>query len=329
MSKGDFMITKDFILYLNLIDEYQQYSIRSFNKLDIALTPIQEKKKLPGLEYFTTYMTYPYGGLLIEYVNTSLNEIQYIVGETIKNYFLSSINNYDIYELLGILNNTLFHKLGLSDPLRCFLLGELKNSIDTLYCNYIEGKGTYLLLDFHALKESHDYAEKFCYDIINNVKKPWGEYPDEILLPAQISYTSENKFVIDYMINSLDSMIYLDFFNVQKYAITFNQCENCGKYFVPTKRSDEKYCDNFFKDGKTCKELGYETKLKKDKFKSAYRSAYKTQRARIKYNSHTKNYEEIHFKPWEQAAKHALSDFANKNDIEGFKKWLIDNKDSF
>ncbi|MDR2025585.1 MAG: DUF6076 domain-containing protein [Hungatella sp.] len=323
------MITKDFTLYLNLIDDYQQYSIRSFNKLDISLTPIQEKKKLPGLEYFTMYMTLSYGSLLIEYVNTPLNELQNIVKETVKSYFLSSINNFDIYELLGVLNNTIFHRLGLSDPLRCFLLGELKHSIETLYCNYIDDKGTYLLLDIHALKESHDYAKKFCNDIINKVKKPWGEYPDEILLPAKISYTSGNKFIIDYMIDSLDSMVYLEFFNVQKYGITFNQCENCGKYFVPTKRSDEKYCDNFFKDGKTCKDVGYEMKIKNDEFKTAYRTAYKTQRARIKYNSHISNYEEIHFKPWEQAAKQALSDFTTKNDIEGFKKWLKANKDSF
>jgi hypothetical protein len=327
MSRGENMITKNFSLYVNLIDDYRQYNFRSFNKLDIVLTEEQNEEVLWGLGYFIMSGTRSYGSLLIEYVNLSLIELQNITKKTIESYLSSS--NFDIYELLKILNINIFRQMGLSDQLRCLILGELKHSIEALYCNYVEGEGTYLTLDNQALKESHDYAEKFCGDIINKVEKPWGEYPDEILLPAKISYTSDKKFRIDYMIDNLESMIYLEFFNVQKYGITFNKCENCGKYFVPEKRSDEKYCDNFFKDGKTCKDVGYEMKIKNDEFKTAYRTAYKTQRARIKYNSHISNYEETHFKPWEQAAKKALSNFTTKNDIEGFKKWLTDNKDSF
>ena len=95
------------------------------------------------------------------------------------------------------------------------------------------------------------------------------------------------------------------------------------------KRSDEIYCDNIFKNDKTCKELGYENKSKKDFFKSAYRTAYKTQRARIKYNTHRSDYEKKCFTPWNDAAKQALAKFQAKNDLEGFKKWLKDNKDKY
>ena len=28
-------------------------------------------------------------------------------------------------------------------------------------------------------------------------------------------------------------------------------CENCGKYFIPKNKSNEKYCNNIFKNGKT------------------------------------------------------------------------------
>ena len=38
--------------------------------------------------------------------------------------------------------------------------------------------------------------------------------------------------------------------------IEIKKCKNCGKFFVPEKRSDELYCNNIFENDKTCKEVG-------------------------------------------------------------------------
>ena len=54
------------------------------------------------------------------------------------------------------------------------------------------------------------------------------------------------------------------------------KCKNCGKYFVPVNRSDEQYCNRIQANGKTCKEQGYSTKIRGDRLRSIYRTAYKT-----------------------------------------------------
>ena len=178
-----------------------------------------------------------------------------------------------------------------------------------------------------SIKIACDYCSDYCSLVAKKYDINFGHTNIEIR--CNITLNKNNTITMNYIIEDLFAIASLEHFKIVSHHIPIKVCENCGKYFIPLTRSDEKYCNNHYKDGKTCKELGYETKLKKDKFKTTYRSAYKTQRARIKYNSHITNYEELHFKPWEQAAKQALSDFTTKNDVEGFKKWLIDHKDSF
>lgn len=190
---------------------------------------------------------------------------------------------------------------------------------------------TNILIDECIMLDSLETACNYCRDYCSLIVKKYNINlgHTSMSLRCDIELGLDNNITMSYRIEDLFEIAGLEHFKVVSFQIPIKECENCSKYFIPSARSDEKYCDNYYKDGKTCKELGYEIKLKKDKFKTAYRSAYKTQRARIKYNSHITDYEELHFKPWEQAAKQALSDFTTKNDIEGFKKWLIDNKDSF
>lgn len=56
------------------------------------------------------------------------------------------------------------------------------------------------------------------------------------------------------------------------------QCKNCRKYFIPDNLRDIKYCNNIFKDNKTCKQLGkqisYKKSLKNDKLLDMYRKRY-------------------------------------------------------
>ena len=111
--------------------------------------------------------------------------------------------------------------------------------------------------------------------------------------------------------------------------IPIKQCENCKKFFSPAKRSDEIYCDRVYKNGKTCKELGYSLKIADDPFKAAFTKARKTHHARIRYNKHIKDYKEKHYEPWLQAATQAKDKYKADNDIEGFKKWLKQHDNSF
>ena len=157
---------------------------------------------------------------------------------------------------------------------------------------------------------------------------------ERIMLDAQaihvkIDFTNKDGIFMIYYMSDLFSLLAFDINEIKKNNIVIKRCENCGKYFIPQNRSDEKYCDKIFKNNKTCKEVGYEMKLKKDSFKSEYRKAYKTQHARIKYNSHIPDYMIKHFDPWNDAAKAAMKEYEAKNDIAGFRKWIEENKNTY
>ena len=53
------------------------------------------------------------------------------------------------------------------------------------------------------------------------------------------------------------------------------KCKNCGRYFIPEDLRDIKYCNNIFKNNKTCKQLekqiSYKKSLKDDKLLDMYR----------------------------------------------------------
>lgn len=136
-------------------------------------------------------------------------------------------------------------------------------------------------------------------------------------------------FYTTYSIEYIHSLIYLELINLSNKNLRIRPCENCGHYFLPSKRSDEIYCDRIFKNIKTCKDVGYAEKEKKDPIKNLYTTARKTQHARIRYNSHIPDYKEKHFEPWKKAAEEARDKFQKTNNVEGFKKWIEENKNKY
>ncbi len=112
-------------------------------------------------------------------------------------------------------------------------------------------------------------------------------------------------------------------YQVFKINITINKCANCGKYFIPSSRADEIYCDNIFKGNRTCKQIGYEQKVKSDEFMRAYRTAYKTMNAKKNRNIKNNPHAEKDFAKWTYAAKDKLDAAQNgKISLAEFKEWL-------
>lgn len=94
--------------------------------------------------------------------------------------------------------------------------------------------------------------------------------------------------------NDLESLLMFEYTKIKNNQLLIKRCANCGKYFIPSNRSDEIYCDNIFRSGKTCKQVGYEEKEKKTLLKYFNTKARKTQHARIRYNIKNKpNYKKI------------------------------------
>lgn len=163
-----------------------------------------------------------------------------------------------------------------------------------------------------------------------------GDYTDMLL--SGTNSKMEIKFALyedmsglytEYQVKDVFAFMSLELINVQIHAIVIKQCENCKHFFIPNNRSDEIYCDRVFKDGKTCKQVGYSIKEKNDPFKHLFTTARKTQHARIRYNEHIKDYKEKHYTPWLAAAQEAKKKYEATNDIDGFRKWIEDNKNAF
>ena len=274
----------------------------------------------------------PIGDVLVELANIQMDDIIKSISksfESLKDG--STITDVEVGELFSIAVYKDLQKI-LSQPLAQLICLHI---IKGFYEPDVESDETGTVMDFadiignlfSEISESLTLAK----DLIEN-RLSDNEIRD-IKQHIGVNLATESEFFkgIDYVyhIYDLNSFIIFDYVHTKKQSITIKTCQNCGKYFIPLKRVDEIYSDSMCENGKTCKQIGYENKLKKDVFKTAYRRAYKTQRARIKYNAHIQNYEQLHFKPWEAAAKKALEEYTAKNDIDGFEKWLKDYRDSF
>lgn len=129
---------------------------------------------------------------------------------------------------------------------------------------------------------------------------------------------------IIYYFNSFDDLVLFDFYQMSVEKPIVKQCANCGKYFIPISRSDEIYCDNEYRNEKTCKQLGYEVKVSKDELLKPYRTAYKTQHAKMQRNkTNMPNYKKKYFDVWVSEAKKKLKQ-AKDGSITAneFKQWL-------
>lgn len=93
------------------------------------------------------------------------------------------------------------------------------------------------------------------------------------------------------------------------------KCKNCGKYFVPQKRSDAIYCDRQAPQdsSKTCKEYGarqaWQKTLNENEAAGLYRKIYMSKQMLVKRNPDIKAYQEafewfkVESKRWKAAVK--------------------------
>lgn len=327
-------------MHIPFKDDYSFSIIPDYKKgcYLIPIAIVEQNKQL--------YEIYPFGGFLADLANLDVCFIQNFLKTPVKKIFelchtnilRNNPNDYDeatkviadhYYEInnnfdiiCNLYSNEVYSYL--SRVLASDILDRLEeinyspaNVNDLLFPNiiYLEELKN---LSVKLIKKDYKSIDQWDYDLITNT---------QIILNIEDPLSSTSYY--SYKIKKISDIIAIDNVNFQKNNTTIKLCQNCGKYFIPSSRSDEIYCDNIYKDGKTCKEMGYEIKLKNDEFKTAYRRAYKTQRARIKYNNHIEKYEELHFTPWEKAAKQALAEYTTKNNIEGFLKWIKDNKDLY
>lgn len=95
--------------------------------------------------------------------------------------------------------------------------------------------------------------------------------------------------------------------------VEIKKCQICGEEFVPSKRSDELYCQK-------CKKAAFNTIKIDDIYYTEYRKTYKTISARAKRHGTSSKIDE-----WRINAKKEMECRRSKKDFEGFYVWLKDS----
>lgn len=165
-----------------------------------------------------------------------------------------TFTNYKTYLDLyfGILDNKKFKKQNLSYFQSFFMLDfdipKHKMSQFFIENNQITLANNMLLSCYKNLKEKtkkEHLSDDEVYSELFEMNKN--------LLKGNEIFTLRN-----YEISSLKDLFCVFFNYLLENNITINKCKNCGKYFIPANRTDEKYCKNISpqNSNKTCKEIG-------------------------------------------------------------------------
>lgn len=236
------------------------------------------------------------GSFLIEFLNTDFRK---------RKNFDSFVTKYYFIDLYAKLLSKKFNEKSIFSFK--FTNKELQNLLDNMYEKYSEdfivfgeifrdianAKSRYKLLSNLSRSENSKVAETFDIKAYNlSTKDYWQqleEYSDlfdDICVDFRmIDFTGlyeQNNITneIPYSFRSKDflNIIYLSFKHIECYKHPILQCENCKKLFIPDSAHDIKYCNNIFKNNKTCKqlapELKYQKTLKADPVLQKYRSRY-------------------------------------------------------
>ncbi len=94
-------------------------------------------------------------------------------------------------------------------------------------------------------------------------------------------------------------------------------CQYCGRYFIPSIRQDEIYCDLPNVDGKSCREKGakqtYKEKLEKDSVLQEYRKAYQKKFMEVSRSNGDKQKKE-NFDNWKVEIQEMLKQYKEDKD---------------
>ena len=182
----------------------------------------------------------------------------------------------------------------------------------------------------HRVLSAH--LSKYVRENIDNTENIIHNYLyNEKMLEKSLNFVNYTHYSPQFQeevlyLKSFDDVVKYDMINLFKKNIKINICENCGQYFVPIKRNDEKYCNFNYLNGKSCRDVGYENKVNANEILKTYRTIYKTQNARKQRNKDNIIDIENKFRKWTVYAKEQLNLCQNgKIDLEQMKANISKN----
>lgn len=212
---------------------------------------------------------------------------------------------------------------------KCYLIDIEKKTVTKEF-----NLGNFLIGLFEGTNASQKYLIEFLlnnhadllYKALGNELSKMGPFKCRIFSGIEIE--SDLKMPLEvYTFESYNDFILFILYRAAALNIQFNKCKNCGKYFVPTTKSNEIYCTRVFRNGKTCRDIGYELSVQSDEITKLYRNAYKAQNAKKQRNKDIANVDKL-FSNWAFEAKKMYKLCKdNKIKFDELSKWLKDNQD--
>ena len=144
---------------------------------------------------------------------------------------------------------------------------------------------------------------------------------NDSFIPMTNVYTSEKLSNIVFVV--------LEQF-VKNSNLPIKSCQYCGRYFVPSVRQDELYCDLPSEDGKSCREKGakqtYKKNLEKIPALLEYRKAYQKKFMEVARSDNNKKLKKD-FDSWKKLAQSKIRDYKQGKVTEDeLYRWIIENK---
>lgn len=131
-----------------------------------------------------------------------------------------------------------------------------------------------------------------------------------------------------YDMNSVQDWFRYEFMYLAKGNVLYKQCKNCGRFFIPSGRSDSEYCDRLdASSSKTCKEVGaintFAKKHENDEIHQAYQKAYR----RMDSRKRTMYISKKEFSDWSKTARERRKMCEEGQiSLEEFQAWLDESK---
>ena len=330
-------------LYLHNVDQKIDYDKRQV-KLVLKKTKF-DGLKYPGLLYFP--YTESFGMMLMRFLNADFSSFEksyktffYAYGfELLKEYVpykeleetyetekkmlevmkkVFEDSKYELYEMQENFRqcvNQVYNlngEKGFEDASANskFIANIIKHKSDVYrYSNKIE-----VILDSYSSKDD-DYSSVSYENIVNKLED------GELSIKKHNVYTSERLSNILYVI--LEQI-------VQVPNLPIKQCQNCGKYFIPSSRQDEVYCEFPDEKGKNCKEKGalqtYKKNLESIPALLEYRRSYQKKIMIVSRNKENKELKK-EFDKWKKEAQEKIKLFKQgKLEEDVLYNWMIENK---
>lgn len=342
----------DILDYYNINENTNPYHI--INKSEFKNTDYNQfivKRLL--VDYDTEYdiLTQPIGTLLLDFVDMNLSNSRYLKDFIFK-YGLDIISSLDksknlpVYQIYTIdefnTSFTCFYN-ATKNTLKKVQL-DFKNCINFCYFNTDKNLGLLTSMQKYFLSYHQCIGDALFTYVPSLEKYSKGISVDfESFFATDIAlknYTSkelirkvsDKNFAFSpyaYACSKLENALFLSFLNIisiEKLEIKI--CENCGKYFIPISKSNEKFCTNYISlnSKKTCRDVGaftsYNNKIKDNEIEYLIRKTSSYFSMQVKRNPDIDLYKKKH-EAWKKNYKKQRLKFKN-NEItkDEFIEWI-------